>query len=733
MKDPLKILILEDSPTDAEIIRRLLVKEGLKLEFDIADNKNSFLNSLQRFSPDVVLSDNSLPQFSSLEALRITRQRLQHVPFILVTGTVSDEYAANIIKEGADDYILKDRMVRLPQAIEAALNKRKAFKEITDYKYALDQSADITITDRNGIIIYANENFCKLSKFSAEELIGRDHRIVNSDYHLPSYFKELWTTISQGRIWQGEVRNKAKDGTYYWMDTTIVPFVDDHGTPYQYLAIRKDISEKKRGEEELLQTQLRLKQAQEISHLGNWEVNLETNEIRWSDETYRIYGLQPQSRMISYSEWLEFIHEDDVDFVKQQIGNSQDTLDDLSFYYRIRRSDGVTRYIYTEAKYEFAKGRPVALYGISHDVTDTKKQEEELRKSNERFHYASRATSDIIWELNFETRQFLVHEGGERLFGKYKQLNWQVGIEGRYIATEDRERVRASFREARLDPGREFWELEYHVYSMENTILCIVNHAVFIRDKSGRAIRAIGAITDISEKKRLEQALLEQQKKEQLNITATALEAQEKARNAIGQELHDNVNQILVGTKLLLSIIKDNPAKTAELIALSIKNLQSAIEENRKLAHELVTPDLETESLSNQITGLSQSMLKPSGLSTHIDMSGLDEERLTNAQKLTIYRIAQEQCTNIIKYSSASHVNITLSTGDTLFDMIIADNGKGMDENRKTEGIGLRNINARLSVFNGNSTIQTAPEQGFMLKIQIPIKSRQLIHSGSQY
>src|SRR5258706_282843 len=147
MTSDLKILILEDSASDAELIQRKLKKEKKNCVFQVAMNKENFLKALERFAPDVILSDNSLPQFNAVEALRLTRQRFQHIPFILVTGTVSEEYAADIIRSGADDYILKDRMARLPSAIEAALKKRRAEKEIADYKYALDQSAIVAITD----------------------------------------------------------------------------------------------------------------------------------------------------------------------------------------------------------------------------------------------------------------------------------------------------------------------------------------------------------------------------------------------------------------------------------------------------------------------------------------------------------------------------------------------------------------------------------------------------------
>ena len=235
-----------------------------------------------------------------------------------------------------------------------------------------------------------------------------------------------------------------------------------------------------------------------------------------------------------------------------------------------------------------------------------------------------------------------------------------------------------------------------------------------------RMTRLPAAIVASVQKRRAEIEKRRLEKEKEFEIARAILKAQEQERNWLGRELHDNVNQLLAATKMILSVAKYNIEKMPELIAACEDNIENAIQENRKIAQGLVVPDFETIPLEEQLIVLGDNMLKRSGIQVIMDTSGLQEEWLENEQKLVIYRIAQEQFTNIVKHADAGLVYVLLCTTPCEFKMTIFDNGKGMETGMKTEGIGLRNIRGRLTIFNGTVEIRTSPGKGFKMDIVIP-------------
>jgi PAS domain S-box-containing protein len=233
----------------------------------------------------------------------------------------------------------EEEIKRLNAQLENRLQKSQS--ETSYYKYAIDESSIVAITDQKGIIRHVNDNFCKISKYTHEELIGQDHRIINSDYHPKEFIRELWVTIANGKIWRGEMKNKAKDGSFYWVDTTIVPFLNEYGKPYQYLAIRSDITQRKLAEEEILKINAdlenkvtertlelteALKREQELSEMKSRFVSMASHEFR-----------TPLSAILSSISLVDHYKTVDqaekrkkhIDRIKASVRNLTDILDDF--------------------------------------------------------------------------------------------------------------------------------------------------------------------------------------------------------------------------------------------------------------------------------------------------------------------------------------------------------------------------------------------------------------------
>lgn len=255
--ESVRILILEDEPLDAELEIRELRRAGLAPEWTRVETESDFADRLRTFEPELVLADFSLPGWNGLAALRRLREQGIELPFIVVTGSLDEETAADCIKAGADDYVLKERLARLPYAVRSAreawatrVARRRAEDALRLRNAALEATANgIVITDANGTILWVNPAFGELTGYSREEAAGRNPRILKSGVQTEVFYRQMWETITAGGVWRGELLNRRKDGSLYLEEMTITPVRGAKGSIEHFVAVKQDTTARHRQEE----------------------------------------------------------------------------------------------------------------------------------------------------------------------------------------------------------------------------------------------------------------------------------------------------------------------------------------------------------------------------------------------------------------------------------------------------------------------------------------------------
>ncbi len=232
------------------------------------------------------------------------------------------------------------------------------------------------------------------------------------------------------------------------------------------------------------------------------------------------------------------------------------------------------------------------------------------------------------------------------------------------------------------------------------------------------------AITDITERKQLEKQLEKERMEKQQEITDAVITAEENERQEIGRELHDNINQILASARMYLSMIREKDISGSGYSHLQQSNqlIKSAIDEIRSLSHSMITPFMEKTTLREAIEKIVSTISSTSEIKISVEATGLDEEKMSEKLRLTIYRIIQEQFNNILKYAKASVVLLKLIQDKENLTLTIQDNGVGFDTSKKSEGIGLMNIRTRASLFNGTVSIRSSPGQGCELSVIMQLR-----------
>lgn len=289
------------------------------------------------------------------------------------------------------------------------------------------------------------------------------------------------------------------------------------------------------------------------------------------------------------------------------------------------------------------------------------------------------------------------------------------------IHPEDRLRAEEIMGYILLGTDQDTFELEYRFRKDDDTYCYVYDRGVIIRNAQGNPTRMIGAAQDVTERKRLEQELLQNELERQKAINQATVDTQEQERSEIGKELHDNVNQVLTTTKLYLDLAATNHELKDELIRKSNLNILSVINEIRQLSRSLMDPSIGDLGLIDTIQDLIENINLTRKIHVQLNADRKAEKLLDKKQKLTVFRIIQETLNNVIRHAQAKSASIHFKILKSNMELTIEDDGIGFHPASVKKGAGLKNIQNRIYLVNGTQTIHSAPGKGCKITIKFPI------------
>ncbi|MEO7767017.1 MAG: PAS domain-containing protein, partial [Ferruginibacter sp.] len=345
----------------------------------------------------------------------------------------------------------------------------------------------------------------------------------------------------------------------------------------------------------------------------------------------------------------------------------------------------------------------------------------EIDKMYERYHFALNASSDAIWDMDVITG-VVYRSDTFSIFSGYKAADISPTVDWFFekVHPDDIERAKSKV-EYCLSNNVINWENEYRFRIADGSYRDLLDKAYAIFE-DGKLIRAIGSMQDITERKKLEAQLLHEQVQKQKMINQATIKAQEKERNRISCELHDNVNQLLMSAKLHICVAKNKSEGPTHLLERANEYLLMAVTEIRELSKGLSSLAVSNIGLQKSIADIAASMRLLQNIQVHTFIGAEVIEKMSPEQQLMVYRIIQEQSNNILKYAETKEAIISIKEIDQNVELIISDHGKGFDRSeQKANGIGFINIFSRVDAYNGNVEIISTPGNGCMMIVNFPI------------
>jgi PAS domain S-box-containing protein len=520
--------------------------------------------------------------------------------------------------------------------------------------------------------------------------------------------------LLSGKVARNHVqhRNYTRDGKVIWCEWFNSVLKDKEGNVITIMSLVQDITERKTADEALRRSESDLKAIFENTSEGVILTDTDGILKSFNNKAKDLVFLNTEEELKIGKSLFDIIEESGKENLKQIISKvlSGETIQRDRFY---KRKNGKTRWFVFTKTPVYSEDKIEGICITISDITERKQSENALRQSESRYRQIVETAQEGIWLIDKNSRTTLVNRKMCEIL-EYSEKE-MLGKDIYYFMDDASKEAALKSMESREEGLVENLNFRYIAKSGKRIWANISVNSIF--DDAGYYIGALAMVSDISEKKLMEERLLEQVIQEQKNIAKAVVNAQEKERAEIGMELHDNINQLLAASNLYLSHGLSQ-ADHKPFILQSKEYIVKAMEEIRKLSHVLVGPAHEkTMGLIAAVEELISNISIVKEININFNYSTYDENESEIGLKTVIYRIIQEQMSNILKHAKASEVKIELKKEQNDLILVITDNGQGFDTSVKGKGIGLKNIRNRAELYDGTVKIVCPPGKGCKMKI----------------
>jgi two-component system, cell cycle sensor histidine kinase and response regulator CckA len=751
MGQPIRVLLVEDNPNDAELVLRELRRAEFEPNWKRVETEQDLLDNLDP-DLDIILSDYQMPQFNGLRALELVQQREREIPFIIISGTIGEDIAVTMMKGGATDYLLKDQLARLGQAVTNALADSRLRRERLAMDEALKQAEaryrgifenaleGIYQSTPQGKFLTANPAMARILGYpSPDDLIQGITNIFDELYLNSEERKEFQRQLHEhGSVSGYEVQLKRKDGRLIWINEN-VRLVHDKDGSFHYEGMMEDITERKWAEEEVRQSHEKFAALVNTIDGIVWEADAQTFQFSFvSRQAERILGYPIAEWLKEPDFWRKHIYAEDEMRAVSTCLEATEKRRDHEFQYRMVAADGRIVWLHDFITVAVEDNQPVKLRGIMVDITKHKQGEDELRASEERYRSLVEASSQVVWTTDAEGNVTSV-SNLEGLVGQGSDLNGWNWMDT--LHPEDLEPIVNNWKE-RLRSTQPV-EIEYRQKHPDGTYHFWNSRGIPIFGEDGRVSGWIGMANDITERKQLEQQFFQAQKMEAVGRLA-------------GGVAHDfnNLLTVIIGFSQLImnSLSPDNPilshlkqiekaghsaaSLTSQLLAFSRKqilqtkvfSLNQVVIDLQKMLRRLIGEDVDL--ITDLAEDLGQVKADPGQIEQIIiNLAVNARDAMPQGGKLIIE-------TENVEFDETYARNHAATQPGQYVMLAVSDTGCGMDkttqervfepffttkEQGKGTGLGLSTVYGIVKQSGGNIWLYSEKGKGTTVKVYLPL------------